>query len=119
MTALEKPTGDTYIPNCTTNGMMKRKSRYLTLRAVMYRAGPRLDNTASTMKSGRKRILKSGRKRNHSIMAKSRISAIPNSTSAATLEALGTIKRGKYTLLMRFELLTRLFDASLKMVENS
>src|SRR5436309_877822 len=41
-----------------------------------------------------------------------------NSTKAVTTAAVGTISRGKYTLLIRLAFPTRLVEASLSAVEN-
>src|SRR6185369_4130058 len=40
MMVLLNPTGDTYKPNCTMNGIMYLKSRYFTLSAVIYKLIP-------------------------------------------------------------------------------
>ena len=40
------------------------------------------------------------------------------STSATTADDVGMIRRGKYTLPIRLALPTRLFEASLRMLEN-
>ena len=50
---LLKPTGDMYIPNCTTNGTMYLKSRYLTFRAATYNPAPMADKNANPRNKGR------------------------------------------------------------------
>src|SRR6516165_1715185 len=95
-TTLElKPTGDTYSPNCTMKGMTYRKSRYLTLRAVIHRAGPTLAKNANTIKTGRSNIRQSGKKLYHAISRTRMKKLMRKSTKATTTVAIGTINRGK------------------------
>jgi hypothetical protein len=44
---------------------------------------------------------------------------IRKSTNATTIVAVGTMSRGKYTLLIKFALPIKLFDASLNPVEKN
>jgi DNA-binding HxlR family transcriptional regulator len=43
---------------------------------------------------------------------------IRKSTNATTMDAVGAIIRGKYTLLIIFALVTKALDASVKLVEK-
>src|SRR6185503_21163126 len=88
-TPLEKPTGDTYSPNWTMNGIMNRKSRYLTFRAVIRSAGPRLANTARTTNAGNRRICQVGAKPYQSISTNSIARLTAKSTSATTADEEG------------------------------
>src|SRR5262245_3546380 len=94
-TALEKPTGDMYRPNCTMNGMTKRKSRYLTLSAPIRRAGPRLASTAKSTNAGSKRICQLGQKLNQTIKPTNSNKVIPKSIRATSTEEEGISIRGK------------------------
>src|SRR5690242_19079363 len=85
-TALENPTGEMYSPNWTMNVMMYRKSRYLTLSAVIRKAGPRLANTASATKTGSIATLQLGQKPYHAIRANKIARLITKSTSATTAD---------------------------------
>ena len=52
------------------------------------------------------------------IMKSNRTKVTAKSTSATMIVAAGTMRRGKYTLLMRLAFVTKLLEASDKMVEN-
>src|SRR5262245_1588468 len=106
------PTGDTYRPNCTMNGISYRKSRYLTLRAVIQTPTPRLAMKAMPANAGNRRICQPGMKWYQTISVTSIAKLIRKSTKAVITAAIGTISRGKYTLLMRLALPMRLFEAS-------
>src|ERR1700730_2532472 len=101
------------------NDITKRKSRYLTLSAVIHKAGPMLATKASITKPGRTNIRQPGRNRYHAINRASIAKVIKKSTKATTTVAVGTISLGKYTLLIRLALLTRLLDASLTPVAKN
>src|SRR5437868_108163 len=100
------------------NGMTKRKSRYLTFRAVIHRAGPTLAIAANRMKAGRNAICQLGRKPYHAIIPSRRTKEIRKSMKATTTAAVGTISLGKYTLLIRFALPIKLFEASVRPLEK-
>src|SRR5215813_5615127 len=106
------PTGEMYRPNCTMNGMTYRKSRYLTLRTVIQSAGPRLARKPIATNSGKSSICQPGRNWYHAIKASAMAKLMRKSTKDTTTAAVGMISLGKYTLLIRFVLLTRLFEAS-------
>src|SRR5258706_7686448 len=95
MTELEKPTGETYSPNCTMKGMMKRKSRYFTLSAVMNKAGPRLVRIARATNAGSNAMRHVGVKPYPSIRTKSIARLTPKSTSATIADEHGMMTRGK------------------------
>ena len=57
---LEKPTGDTYIPNCTTNGTMNRKSRYFTFNDANHNPTPIAAQNARSVNSGNATIRQLG-----------------------------------------------------------
>jgi hypothetical protein len=94
------------------NGMIQRKSRYLTLSAVIRKAGPRLATIASATKAGQQRHPPGGR------------DAVPQHQPQEDREVdreiderdegrgRGTISRGKYTLPIRLALPTRLLEVS-------
>src|ERR1700722_16444425 len=100
-------------------GTTNRKSRYFTLTAANHRAGPMLATKASTTKAGRKRICQPGGYRYQIINAIRIKKEMRKSANATTTEAVGTIILGKYTLLIRLELVMRLPDASDKPVEQN
>jgi len=62
MLLLLKPTGEIYIPNCTTNGIIYLKSRYLTLSAATYSPAPIEVRNAKRRNKGRKTICQGGKK---------------------------------------------------------
>src|SRR6267378_2413579 len=66
-TSLEKPTGERYKPNCTMNGTIKRKSRYLTIKAAIHRPAPNDASNASSTNRGSRRTLEAGTKRYQAI----------------------------------------------------
>src|ERR1700730_11028623 len=101
------------------NGITSGKSRYLTLSAVIHTAGPMLATKASTTNPGRTSIRQPGRNRYHAISRASIAKVIRKSTNATITVAVGTISLGKYTLLIRLALLTRLLDASLRPVAKN
>src|ERR1700686_3359603 len=100
------------------NGMIKRKSRYLTLSAVSRKAGPRLAIIASATKPGNSAMRQVGQKPYHTISPKRIARLTAKSTSATTAEDAGMMRRGKYTLPTRLALPTKLFEASLRIVEK-
>src|SRR5688500_13992373 len=77
--------------------------------AVMIRPGPMADTIATSMKKGSVRSRHVGQNWNHAMRAARMVDAIAKSTSDTTTELAGTIMRGKYTFVMRFELLTMLW----------
>ena len=101
------------------NGMMYRKSRYLTLSAVIHNPGPRLARKAIATQNGKVRICQTGKNWYHSMRPIRMVKLIRKSTNDTTMAAVGTIRRGKYTLLMRLALLMRLLEAPVNEVEKS
>src|SRR5262249_22853395 len=91
---------------------------YLTLRAVIHRAGPTLAKNANRRKTGRTKICQPGGNWYHAIIRTRMEKLMRKSTSATTTVAVGTISRGKYTLLIKLALLIKLLEASLNPVEK-
>src|SRR6476660_8635203 len=113
------PTGETKRPNCTRKGVTTRTSRYLMFSAAIHKAGPMLTRKARRMKAGRIRICHPGANRYQAIMPTRMRKAIRKSTKETTSVAVGTINLGKYTLLSKFALAIKLFDASLRPDEKN
>jgi hypothetical protein len=84
----------------------------------MKRAGPKLAIIVKTINAGSKITFQCGETPYQSIRMHRITKLIEKSTSATTLADIGTIRRGKYTLLIRFAFPTRLFDASDKILEK-
>jgi len=114
ITKLLKPTGLTYKPNCTIKGMIYLKSRYLTFTAVRYKPIPNAQVKANKINRGKNIICQEGMKpyqaNNKSMMQND----IPRSTKLVITELAGMIILGKYTLVIKLELPTKLPLASLK-----
>src|SRR5262249_37367092 len=106
------PTGDTYSPNCTMNGMTYRKSRYFTLSAVIHAPPPRLAMNAMPANTGNSKICQPGMNWYQTINPTRIAKLMRKSTKATITAAIGTINRGKYTLLMRLAFAMTLFEAS-------
>ena len=119
ITLLLNPTGEMYRPNWTMNGMMYRKSRYFTFNAVIQRLGPRLARNAKITNNGNNNICGPGTYWYQTIIKTSSEKLIKKSTIATTTVAAGTINLGKYTLLIKFAFVTRLFEASASAVEKN
>src|SRR5205814_823399 len=96
-----------------------RKSLYFTFSAVNQRAGPVVVTIAKTTNKGRRTIRIFGGYTNQIIKRIRITNEIAKSTSATTTVAVGTIRRGKYTLLIRFAFPIRLLDASVSPVEKN
>lgn len=94
-TILLKPTGLTYKPNCTMNGMIYLKSRYFTFTAVRYNPIPNAQVKASKMNSGKKIICQEGMNPYQINMADMIINDMPRSTRLVITELAGIIIRGK------------------------
>src|SRR6516162_10823804 len=77
-----------------------------------------LARNANRINNGRTRTCQPGGYWYHAIKRISIEKVIRKSTNATTTVATGTISLGKYTLLIRFALLTRLLEASLNPVEK-
>src|SRR6266481_6903645 len=93
-------------------GITYRKSRYLTLSAVIQTPMPMLATNAIKAKTGRNRTCQPGANWYQTIRP-TRIAKLTRKSANATITAaLGTIRRGKYTLLTRLALPIRLFEAS-------
>src|SRR5215467_8034979 len=101
------------------NGITYRKSRYLTLSAVIHSDGPMLARKASKMNAGSTSIRQSGMNWYQAISPIRIENVIRKSTKATTTVAVGTISRGKYTLVIRLALLIRLLEASLNPVAKN
>ena len=112
ITSLLNPTGEMYKPNCTMKGITYRKSRYLTFKAVIQRLGPRLAKKANNTNRGSNPIRHVGTNWYQIIMSIRIEKLIRKSTKVTTIVAVGTINLGKYTLLIKFELATKLLAAS-------
>src|SRR5258705_6314173 len=93
-------------------GITYRKSRYLTLSAVIHTPMPMLAANAMTAKNGRNRTCQPGANRYQIIRPMRMTKPIRKSTNATMTAAVGTMRRGKYTLPMRLALLIRLLEAS-------
>src|SRR5476651_1065880 len=101
------------------NGTTNRKSRYFTTIADAQSAGPMLASSARTTNTGSRNICQPGRTR-YQIMRPTRMVRLTaKSISATMIVDNGTIMRGKYTLLIKFELVITLADASPNTEENS
>src|SRR5216683_8114745 len=101
------------------NGMIYRKSRYWTFSAVIQSDGPKLARKARAMNRGRKTICHPGKNLYQTSIASRMTKLIRKSTNDTMIIAVGTISRGKNTLLMRLALLIRLLDASAKPVAKN
>src|SRR5262245_55647378 len=98
--------------------MTKRKSRYLTFRAAIQSAGPTLVRSDRKTNIGRKTTCQVGTKPYHNIRPIRITRLTRKSTNATSMVARGAIRRGKYTLVMRWALLTMLAEPSLNTDEN-
>src|SRR5262245_1164322 len=98
--------------------MMYRMSRYLTFNAVSKRPGPKPTTRASPTNSGSSRICQPGTNWYQIISAPSIRKLMAKSTKATPTAAIGTMRRGKYTLLIRLALPTTLLDASANALEK-
>src|SRR6266851_1873023 len=101
------------------NGMMYRKSRYRTFSAVSQREGPKLARKARAINKGRNTICQPGKKWYQMSIASRMTKLIRKSTNETMIMAVGTISRGKNTLLIRLALLIKLLDASAKPVAKN
>src|SRR5258708_6906673 len=101
------------------NGITYLKSRYFTFRAVIHRPGPRLARNAIATNAGSATMCQLGAKRYHTMRPTSSTKLTRKSTNETTTAAVGTMRRGKYTLLMRFELPMRLAEDSDNAVEKN
>src|SRR6516165_12097476 len=77
-----------------------------------------LTKNASSVNAGSTRIRQPGAYRYQTISSIKIEKVIRKSTNATTTVAVGTISRGKYTLLIKLALLIRLLEASLNPVEK-
>src|SRR5262249_51566274 len=86
--------------------------RYLTLSAVIQTPTPRLNMNATATNTGNNRTCQPGMNWYQTIRITRIAELMRKSTKATITAAIGTINRGKYTLLMRWALPMRLFEAS-------
>src|SRR6516162_263475 len=98
--------------------MIKRTSRYFTFSAVSQRPGPKPASIASTTKPGSRTICQPGKNRYQIISATIITKLMVKSTEATPTAASGTIRRGKYTLLIRLALPTMLLEVSASALEK-
>ena len=119
MISLLNPTGEMYKPNCTINGITYRKSRYFTFKAVIHKLGPRLAKNANKTNNGSNAIRQVGINWYQTIIRTRIEKLIRKSTKVTTIVAVGTISLGKYTLLIKFELATKLLAASERAEEKN
>jgi hypothetical protein len=119
MLLLLKPTGEIYIPNCTTKGTIYLKSRYLTLSAATYRPAPIEVRNAKKRNKGRKTICQEGTKWNQIINPIRIANEIRKSTTLTMTVLAGMIRRGKYIFVNIFVLVIRELLASLNEVEKN
>src|SRR5438477_6002705 len=100
------------------NGTTYRKSRYFTFNAASQVPAPADASRAIAVKMGNASNATPGQTLYHTIKIAS--SAIENakSTNETMTELAGTIRRGKYTLEIRFALLIRLLLPSVSEVAN-
>src|SRR5690348_6069420 len=101
-------TGDANISNWTANGMMCPTSRYLTLSADSQRVTDSAVIIESRTNSGSAAMDRVGAMPNQTINAAMTKKDMKKSTKGEITAAKGTIRRGKYTFLIRSELATRL-----------
>src|SRR5438128_1657291 len=94
-TLLSNPTGVIYNPNCTMNGIMYLKSRYLTFTAVRYNPIPIEQRNAIKIKNGKRIICHEGMNRNQMNMPVIITKDIPRSTRLVITELAGMIILGK------------------------
>lgn len=95
ITELLNPTGETYSPNCTINGMIYRKSLYFTFSAVMYKLIPNEARKARIIKNGKNKICQDGTNRYQRNKTSINAKDIPKSTRLTITELAGMISRGK------------------------
>src|SRR5262245_19844480 len=92
---LLKPTGETYTPNCTTNGIMNRKSLYLTFNDANHRPAPMAGPSAIIVKSGSVSTRQPGTKRYQIINTARSASEIRKSTKLTITALDGIASLGK------------------------
>ena len=94
-TTLLKPTGLTYKPNCTINGMIYLKSRYFTFTAVRYKPIPNAQVKASKTNNGKKMICQDGNTPYQMNIAVMITNDMARSTRLVITELAGMIILGK------------------------
>src|SRR5262249_32287258 len=97
---------------------MYRTSRYLTFNAVSQRPGPKPASSASATNTGSSITCQPGTNWYQIISVTSIKKLMVKSTKAAPTAAMGMIRRGKYTLLIRLALPTMLLEASESALEK-
>ena len=108
ITALLKPTGEIYKPNCTIKGIMYLKSRYFTLSAVIKSPKPIDVIKANSKNNGRYKICQLGVNWYQTIKPINIINDIKKSTKLTIIELAGIISLGKYTFEIKLEFVTKL-----------
>src|SRR5436190_932866 len=99
--------------------MMKRKSRYWTMRAATHNPTPNEAAKASKTKAGKKATWAAGRKRYQPINRTKKTAEMRKSTKLVMTLLAGMTSRGKYTFEIKLELLTRLLPLSDNAVEKN
>src|SRR5262249_12962876 len=90
------------------------KSRYFTFSAVTHSDGPIVAMNPNSTNTGRSPRCQLGATEYHAIIPIRIRKEIRKSTKATTTDAVGTISRGKYTLLIKFAFPIRLLEASVR-----
>ena len=89
------PTGETYNPNWTTNGITYRKSRYLAFSEAIHSPGPRHAKKAIMTKIGKVNNCQLGINPNQTYRPNNKINETIKSARETTTEAVGIINLGK------------------------
>src|ERR1700734_34194 len=98
---------------------MKRKSRYLTIRAAIQSPKPNDAATASNRKNGRSKIVAGGTNRYQNIKKTRKAPEMRKSTKRVMTELPVMMSRGKYTFEIKSEFDMRLFPLSPIAVEKN
>src|SRR5687768_12184967 len=107
------------IQSCVRNGTTWRTSRNSTFSADSQSPTPSAVASASAMNAGNQTTLAVGATPWYHINPNSSGNVSAKSTSPASTVASGSVRRGKYTFVMRCALPTRLFDAIVRPVAKN
>src|SRR5216684_8283201 len=110
--------GEANIHSWITNGMACRISRYFTLRPDVHMPTAKASNVVSSVSGNSSRAPGVNGTRYHTIKAPNMANEIAKSTNPAQIAAPGTITRGKYTLLIKFALPTKLLLLAVTALEK-
>src|SRR5674476_717821 len=116
---LLNPTVEMYSPNCTTNGTMMRKSRYLTLSAEIHNPAPIAEANATKINNGKVSMRRLGANPYQIISPTRIIPEIRKSTKLTITALAGITRRGKYSFEIIPALLIRLSPAPLNALEKN